>query len=203
MIEYLTKAIVLTKEPAGETDARVSVYTQDLGKIELVAKGLKKITSKFGHHLEPLNLIDCLVMKNHNYHLKGVLSENNFFNIKKNIFALETALKSLKMMDKSLIMPEKDEVLWRKLNGFLEVLNDLSKENDELKIKVAGIYFLARLSRQLGFLPKEKDLKKEEKEALFEILDKPIFSKIDFSLFEKLNLRVIEKRLVEGLENIY
>jgi recombinational DNA repair protein (RecF pathway) len=42
MTEYSTSAIVLVKKTAGESDARAALYTEELGKIDVIAKGVKK-----------------------------------------------------------------------------------------------------------------------------------------------------------------
>ena len=57
MKEYSTEAIVLDKEPNGELDWRVFLYTPDLGKIAAKVKSGRRITSKLSPHLEPLNLV--------------------------------------------------------------------------------------------------------------------------------------------------
>ncbi len=65
VIEYCTEALVLDKEVVGEEDARVFLFTRDLGLIAALAKSVKKITSKLNSHLEPLSLVSVrLVNKN-------------------------------------------------------------------------------------------------------------------------------------------
>lgn len=54
MREYVTEAIVLEKEPAGETDAFLSLFTEKLGRISARATSARKITSKLAAHLEPM-----------------------------------------------------------------------------------------------------------------------------------------------------
>lgn len=205
MTEHLTKAIVLSKEPSGEADGRVSIYTQELGKIEVVARGLKKITSKFGHHLEPLNLIDCMVLVNRSNHLKGVLAENTFPSIRKNFLALEVGIKCLRVVDKAISMPERDDILWQKLNGFLKTLDKLASENDELAVMAIGPYFLARLAECLGILPDleswKKDLKKLDFLATAEIFEKSVFGKIDLEILKLADLKKIEDKLIEDILN--
>ena len=50
-----TKAIILGSKNIGESDKLVFLYTNELGKIKVIAKGARKITSKFTGHLETLN----------------------------------------------------------------------------------------------------------------------------------------------------
>ena len=52
------KAIVLSRRDFRESDQIISLYTKEKGKLELLARGVKKITSKNSAHLEPFSLVD-------------------------------------------------------------------------------------------------------------------------------------------------
>ena len=43
---YNTKAIILNRQPFRERDSRVTIFSLERGKLILVARGTKKITSK-------------------------------------------------------------------------------------------------------------------------------------------------------------
>jgi DNA repair protein RecO (recombination protein O) len=62
MIEYYTEAFVLDKEDFKEHDGMVHLYTEELGKVSVRARGLKKILSKSSAHLEPLNFVRVRLM---------------------------------------------------------------------------------------------------------------------------------------------
>ena len=49
----MSNAIVLTKEPQGEHDARYALFTERFGKIVAKVKSSRRITSKLAGHLEP------------------------------------------------------------------------------------------------------------------------------------------------------
>jgi recombinational DNA repair protein (RecF pathway) len=53
MEEYVTDAIVLAKEPSGESDGRYRLFTERFGKIVAKAKSSRRIKSKLAGHLEP------------------------------------------------------------------------------------------------------------------------------------------------------
>lgn len=66
MLEQVTEAIVLDKEPFGETHMRVHLFTKALGRVTAKATSARKITSKLNAHLEPLMVTTVrLVQKNH------------------------------------------------------------------------------------------------------------------------------------------
>ncbi|MFA5125010.1 MAG: DNA repair protein RecO [Patescibacteria group bacterium] len=49
---FLTNAYILRQAPRGDYDLAVTAYTKESGKITVVAKGAKKMTSKLRSHLE-------------------------------------------------------------------------------------------------------------------------------------------------------
>jgi DNA repair protein RecO (recombination protein O) len=51
---YKTPAIVLRNRKLGDTDKILTLYTANLGKIDAVAKGVRKTKSRLAGHVEPL-----------------------------------------------------------------------------------------------------------------------------------------------------
>lgn len=56
------QAIVLSRRSFREYDEIVSLYTHDLGRVELLAKGNKKIVSKQSAQLEPFSIVTITVI---------------------------------------------------------------------------------------------------------------------------------------------
>jgi len=203
MLEYETKAIVLAKTTAGETDGRIALYTEELGRIDVIAKGLKKIIAKLSHHLEPLNLIQCSIVSANNKHLTSALTINSFLNIRKNEAALFVALKNVGILNQAFSMPEPDKVLWKKLNGFLENLDSLSLKNDVNAIKALGIYFLFCLADILGVMPETieelpnfRDLNADDVGIFRELMQKRNgFASLNLAVFSKMDYNRIEQEI--------
>ena len=53
MEEYVSDAIIFTKEPVGERDARYVLFTERFGKMAGKTTSSRRITSKLAGHLEP------------------------------------------------------------------------------------------------------------------------------------------------------
>ena len=51
-------AVVLGRRDFHEADQIISCYTKEKGKVELLARGVKKITSKNSAHLEQFSFVD-------------------------------------------------------------------------------------------------------------------------------------------------
>lgn len=76
MVEYSTEAVVLHKEPIGESDVLVSLYTPAYGKIVARAKSARKITSKLAAALEPANIISARILVHSTYQIVDAVSLN-------------------------------------------------------------------------------------------------------------------------------
>ncbi|MEW5958108.1 MAG: DNA repair protein RecO [Chloroflexota bacterium] len=58
---YRTDAVILRRSDFGEADRLLTVFTPDRGKLRLLAKGVRKITSRKAGHVELFMLTDMLV----------------------------------------------------------------------------------------------------------------------------------------------
>jgi len=80
MYDFFSKALILDREPLGETDSYIHLLTAEYGKLSAKAKSLRKITSKLSSHLEPnsislirfvgkkgLHIADALKLHKKNY----------------------------------------------------------------------------------------------------------------------------------------
>lgn len=63
MSTYATTGLVLQVRPHRESSRLYTIYTRDFGKIEAVATGSLKISSKLAPHLLPLNEVEIMVAK--------------------------------------------------------------------------------------------------------------------------------------------
>jgi len=60
---YKTPAVVLRQRRLGETDVILTLYTANFGKLEAVAKGVRKTRSRLAGHVEPLTQAMFLLAK--------------------------------------------------------------------------------------------------------------------------------------------
>ncbi|MBI4101015.1 DNA repair protein RecO [Candidatus Microgenomates bacterium] len=66
MPSYKTTGIILRRTNYGEADRIFTVLTSSHGKVEAIAKSVRKMNSKLGSHLEPLTVIDLMLAKGRN-----------------------------------------------------------------------------------------------------------------------------------------
>ncbi len=60
---YRTAGLTLRKTPVGEADLVSAIYTREHGKLELLARGARRLTSKLMGHFEPLTLLRLSVAR--------------------------------------------------------------------------------------------------------------------------------------------
>lgn len=60
---YRTDAIIIRRSDFGEADRLLTVFTPDRGKLRLMAKGVRKITSRKAGHVELFMLTDMLIAR--------------------------------------------------------------------------------------------------------------------------------------------
>lgn len=63
MVEYYTKALVLSRAPRGDLDGTLTLYTKELGRVSVKAKSLRKLTSKLSGHLTPGRLANVRIVE--------------------------------------------------------------------------------------------------------------------------------------------
>jgi DNA repair protein RecO (recombination protein O) len=74
MQEHFTKALILGQKNSGDSDRRIFMFTEDLGKVSAKAKSARKIISKLAGHLEPLSFADVRIIEKGGFQLADALS---------------------------------------------------------------------------------------------------------------------------------
>lgn len=142
------ESIVLSRRNIREFDQIISVYTKEKGKLELLARGVKKITSKNSAHLELFSFVDIDIAPGKGIdHLTKVQPINYFANIRENLEKSLAAGYIVSLLDKTLHVGEKDERLFVMILNWLDYLN--------LKLTAYGLWlsdgFIVKLLNCLGY----------------------------------------------------
>ncbi len=151
---YHTKAIILKRTAFREADSRTTVYSADKGKLELVVRGARKITSKLAAHLEPISLSRLMVVRGKQFdYIGGATAENCYFNIKNDLKKLELAGRALGLFHK--LVKERDgaeaEALFNLLRQYLAILEN--EAGAEKKYSFFYYCFVLKLLAGLGYKP--------------------------------------------------
>ena len=149
---YSTLAFVLKQEPIKEHDRRYIFFTQEFGKLNLLASGARKINAKLAGHLEIPTLVQIQFTMSHNPRLITALEEIPYLGIKKKKKALTIAFWITDLVNELVIEKQSDADIWKLLFDtfyFLEKnLNKFPEITD-----FTWIYFNAQFLKILGFSP--------------------------------------------------
>ncbi|MFA6427602.1 MAG: DNA repair protein RecO [Candidatus Magasanikbacteria bacterium] len=117
-------SIVLARRDFREYDQIISVYTRQEGKHELLARGVKKITSKNSAHLEPFSIVDIEIAHGKEIdHVTKVQPVEYFANIRNNLEKSLMAGYVVSLLNTLLREKEKDEHLFDMTFSLFEFIN--------------------------------------------------------------------------------
>src|SRR3989339_979947 len=123
-IRCLMLSIVLSRRDFREFDQMISVYTKERGKLNLLARGVKKIISKNSAHLEPFSLVDIEIARGKEIdHLTKVVPINYFSNIRADFQKSLAAGFVASTTDKLIHTNEPDKRIFDLLNRWLDFVN--------------------------------------------------------------------------------
>jgi DNA repair protein RecO (recombination protein O) len=145
-----TEAVVLKKKDLLNKDVLISLFTQDLGRLTVFAKGIKKITSRRSPHLQTGNLINVIVShKNDHYFLQESELISGFSELKKKDRNVGQLYSYLFVLDRLLPEGQKETRIYNMTKNFLI---DLSKPGNT---KPIIIKYLTETMKLMGYLDKE------------------------------------------------
>jgi len=150
MLDRSFSGITLTKEPIRETDARVSIYTREFGKITALAQGCQKTTSRLSAHLEPGRLIRGRIIEKSRMRIVDAITENSFPEIRKHDTGFARALAMLASVHTHTWEFEPDERLWEFCNQSLALLTAASAHRGETHFATLDLQINKRLQEVLG-----------------------------------------------------
>jgi len=149
---YRTQGLIIGKEDRGEADQLFIIYTKDFGKLEILGKAIKKISSKLrsGADIFYLSEIEFIQGKTYKTLIDAILIEK-FEILRKSLKRLKIAYQVANVLDTLVRGQEKDEKIWVLLQGTFKELN-----NWKLKIgtlKLIYYYFFWNFFALLGYKP--------------------------------------------------
>lgn len=100
MRSFKTKGIIIKRRDFNEADRMITLYTEDFGKLEVKAQGVRRITSRRAPHIELLNYTEVSLYKGSSV---TVLVEaqliNSFSEVKNNLNKVGFAYHICELID--------------------------------------------------------------------------------------------------------
>ncbi len=145
---YQTEAIITKKIKLGEADRILTLFTLDHGKIEAVAKGVRRPKSKMAGHLELLTHSLVRLARGRNLDtIIGSQTIDSFMNLKNDLFLTSYGLYAAELINQFMELHIENQALFRLL---LETLMRLSEaHNTDLILR----YYELHLLELVGYRP--------------------------------------------------
>lgn len=145
---YKTPGIVLRQRRLGDADKIITLYTANYGKIEAVAKGVRRVRSRLAGHVEPLNHAAYLIARGRNLDIiTQAQTIETFQPLRDDLERLSRAFYAVELVDRATEERSENFALYRLL---LDALRRLSQQDDlDLSLR----FFEMALLVQLGYRP--------------------------------------------------
>lgn len=140
------EGIILKRKNLGEADRILSVFTLQKGKISVLAKGVRRITSRRSGNVELLNRTVMYLHQARNFLiLTEASSINTFQELKEDLVLSSYAFHIIELIDKLTAENQENRVLYEHL---VNVLQKLAGNPRQIFIRA----FEAKILSNLGFL---------------------------------------------------
>jgi DNA repair protein RecO (recombination protein O) len=158
---YQTEAIIIKKTRLGEADRILTFYTPDMGKVQAVAKGVRRPKSKLAGHLELLTHSTVSLTKGRNLDtVTGSQAISSFLPLKSNLELCARALYATELVHQFGVDRQENRHLFRLL---LELMHELGNSEPVLngrpeadpRAVADGLlrYFEVHLLHAVGYRP--------------------------------------------------
>jgi DNA repair protein RecO (recombination protein O) len=145
---YHTEAIIIKKTRLGEADRILTLYTPDFGKIQGVAKGVRRPRSKLAGHLELLTHSRINLARGRNIDtITGSQTITSFLPLKNDLWLTSYGLYVIELVNQFTADDIDNRPLFQLL---LETLQNLCQEGDK---DLALRYFEIHLLQEVGYRP--------------------------------------------------
>ena len=120
-------SIILSRQDWRENDQLISFYTLEKGKVEVLARGVKKVLSKNSAYLEPFCFVEAEIIQARDLARLGAVTQQNIFkNIRMDLNKSLAAGYLVLLINKLFQPHEPDKNIFNLLKSWLEFLNTQS-----------------------------------------------------------------------------
>lgn len=140
--------VILGHRDFTENDKLIFLYTEEFGKIKVIAKGGRKITSKFTGHVETLNFAMAeIYFGPKNIILKEIITIKNFKKIRDSLDKLSAAIQIAEITNHLLYESQKIDNLMGLLTDTLQQLSTSEKP------ALTSQAYMIKILDQSGMMP--------------------------------------------------
>lgn len=144
MPSLTTEGLVLYRRDFGEADRVLTILTRNYGKIAVIAKGVRRISSRRAGNVELLNQVRIHLYKSKSYTLTEAESINTFPRIKSNLPMTSAGMHIAELLNK--LLAEGVEV-----DGIYDFATEMLKIFEREPRQIYLRAFEIKLLKKLGF----------------------------------------------------
>ncbi len=146
-----TDAVVLRSLEYSETSKIVGLFTREKGKVSVMAKGARRMKSRFGSTLEPMSHIQTVFYYKPTRGLQTLTETsyvNRFGHLHESLEKLVAGQRIVELVDALLQDEERNPAAFNLTTGVLQALNETERSIGNLLA-----YFRLQFASTLGFSP--------------------------------------------------
>lgn len=180
---YKTEAVVLKRMNLGEADRLVTIFSRDCGKLQVLAKGVRRINSKRAPHIEIFNQVKLGLHKGKTFELliEAEVVES-FEALRRDLKKVGAAYCVCELVDSLTREGQKNDKVYYLLIDFLKKLTVMEKSQLGFERELNG--FSLELLRILGFWPKDRDFVGETQGFVEDLINRKLKSR---KILERVN----------------
>jgi len=199
---YKTEGIILKYKDFGEADRLLTVFSKHYGKLKLVVKGARRLTSRKGGNIEILNLGQLFIIEGKNLDLLSeIVVEETFQELKKDLMLMAEVYQITEFIDGLTVENEPNLKFFSLILEVLHLLKEL-KENVKAR-ELAMLAFEIQSLKIVGFWLKEEVVRKyglpEDFGKIIQSLEENPLGEVVKTEFSKQNLGTAKEVLKNQL----
>jgi DNA repair protein RecO (recombination protein O) len=145
---FRVEGVVLRHREWGEADRLLTIYTREMGKIQTIAKGVRKPRSRKAGHIQPFTRTSLLLASGRSFYiLTQAETIAPHIALREDLVLLGSASYIVELLDRFTFDEEENRSLYRLLQNSLTRLN--RGDNPEIVVH----YYEIRLLDHIGFRP--------------------------------------------------
>lgn len=149
-VHYRTVGIVLKKTDRGEADQLFSVYTRDFGRVEILGRAIRKISSKLKSGIDIFYFSEVEFIQGKGYKtLTDAIVLNRFENLRRSLKKLAIAYRISEVSDMIIVGQEKDKKIWRLIEETFDRLDKIDSKKKDVELLL--LYFICNLVSESGY----------------------------------------------------
>lgn len=165
---YKTHGIVLKRSNYGEADRIITILTPEYGKLKVIAKGIRKITSRRAGHLEIFTHAQFMLFHGKTFdHVTEVVTKTSYPEFSRDLQKASFCYYLCELTDR--LVPEKQESyeMFELLQGGI---TDIARSKTEGERHEHIYTFALEALWLLGFLPRSKTIPVDQVRSFIESL---------------------------------